>query len=33
MEFQRDPAKAARILKKHKVGFEEEASVFGDPMA
>lgn len=33
MEFQRDPAKAARNLKKHKVSFEEAASVFGDPMA
>ena len=33
MEFEDDPAKAARNLKKHKVGFEEAASVFGDPMA
>jgi uncharacterized protein len=33
MEFEVDPAKAARNLKKHKVSFEEAASVFGDPMA
>lgn len=33
MEFEDDPAKAARNLKKHKVSFEEAASVFGDPMA
>ena len=33
MEFDDDPAKAAHNLKKHKVGFEEAASVFGDPMA
>ncbi|MBY0271545.1 MAG: BrnT family toxin [Burkholderiales bacterium] len=33
MEFEYDPAKAARNLKKHKVSFEEAASVFGDPMA
>ena len=33
MEFDDDPAKAARHLKKHKVGFEEAASVFGDPMS
>jgi uncharacterized protein len=33
MEFEDDPAKAARNLKKHGVGFEEAASVFGDPMA
>ena len=33
MEFENDPAKAARNLKKHKVSFEEAASVFGDPMA
>ena len=33
MEFEIDPAKAARNLKKHRVSFEEAASVFGDPMA
>jgi uncharacterized DUF497 family protein len=33
MEFDADPAKAAANLKKHKVSFEEAASVFGDPMA
>lgn len=33
MEFESDPAKAAHNLKKHKVSFEEAASVFGDPMA
>jgi uncharacterized DUF497 family protein len=33
MEFEVDPAKAARNLKKQKVSFEEAASVFGDLMA
>ncbi len=33
MEFESDPEKAAINLKKHKVSFEEAASVFGDPMA
>ena len=33
MEFENDPAKASQNLKKHKVSFEEAASVFGDPMA
>ena len=33
MEFDSDPAKATINLKKHKVSFEEAASVFGDPMA
>jgi uncharacterized protein len=33
MEFEADPIKAAHNLKKHKVSFEEAASVFGDPMA
>ena len=33
MEFDNDPIKAATNLKKHKVSFEEAASVFGDPMA
>jgi uncharacterized protein len=33
MEFDHDPVKAATNLKRHKVSFEEAASVFGDPMA
>lgn len=33
MEFENDLIKAALNLKKHKVSFEEAASVFGDPMA
>ena len=33
MEFENDPVKATINLKKHKVSFEEAASVFGDPMA
>ena len=33
MEFDNDPVKAALNLKKHKVSFEEAASVFGDPLA
>ena len=33
MEFDHDPIKAATNFKKHKVRFEEAASVFGDPMA
>jgi uncharacterized protein len=33
MEFENDPIKASLNLKKHKVSFEEAASVFGDPMA
>jgi uncharacterized DUF497 family protein len=33
MEFEADPVKAAQNFKKHKVSFEEAASVFGDPMA
>ena len=33
MEFEADPVKATQNLKKHKVSFEEAASVFGDPMA
>ncbi len=33
MEFEADPIKAADNLKKHKVSFEEAASVFGDPIA
>ena len=33
MKFEADPIKAAENLKKHKVSFEEAASVFGDPIA
>jgi len=33
MEFEADPVKAAKNIKKHKISFEEAASVFGDPMA
>lgn len=33
MEFEADPVKAAQNFKKHKVSFEEAASVFGDSMA
>ncbi len=33
MDFVADQTKAAQNLKKHKVSFEEAASVFGDPMA
>lgn len=33
MKFEVDPAKSASNFKKHKVSFEEAASVFGDPMA
>ena len=33
MEFEVDPIKAAQNLKKHKVSFEEAASIFGDAMA
>jgi len=33
MEFEIDPTKAAQNLKKHRVSFEEAASVYGDPMA
>lgn len=32
MEFEADPVKAAQNFKKHKVSFEEAASVFGDAM-
>lgn len=32
MEFEWDPAKAAGNLHKHKVSFEEAASVFGDAL-
>lgn len=33
MEFEWDPAKAAENLRKHKVSFDEAATVFGDPLA
>jgi uncharacterized DUF497 family protein len=32
MDFEWDPKKAARNLRKHKVSFTEAASVFGDPL-
>ncbi len=32
MEFEADPVKAALNFKKHKVSFEEAASIFGDSM-
>ena len=31
MEFEWDPRKAAANLAKHRVSFEEAATVFGDP--
>lgn len=33
LEFDWDPEKAASILEKHGVSFEEAATVFGDPLA
>ncbi|RMF28024.1 MAG: BrnT family toxin [Chloroflexi bacterium] len=33
MEFEWDPHKADRNLRKHKVSFEEAATVFGDPLS
>jgi len=33
LKFVWDSAKAAANLRKHKVSFEEAASVFGDPLA
>ena len=33
MEFEWDPKKAAINLRKHKVSFEEAATVFGDPLS
>ena len=33
MEFQWDLEKAARNLTKHRVSFQEAATVFGDPLA
>jgi uncharacterized DUF497 family protein len=32
LEFEWDPRKAAANLVKHKVSFEEAATVFGDPL-
>ena len=32
MEFEWDPRKAASNLAKHRVSFEEAATVFGDPL-
>jgi len=32
LEFEWDPQKAAANLAKHKVSFEEAATVFGDPL-
>jgi uncharacterized DUF497 family protein len=33
MEFEWDPAKAARNLAKHGVSFHEAATIFGDSLA
>ena len=33
MEFEWDSAKAAENLRRHKVSFDEAATVFGDPLA
>ena len=33
MQFEWDPAKAARNLAKHGVSFDEASTVFGDPLA
>jgi uncharacterized DUF497 family protein len=32
MEFEWDPKKAAKNLRKHKISFAEAATVFGDPL-
>jgi uncharacterized DUF497 family protein len=32
LEFEWDPQKAAENLAKHRVSFEEAATVFGDPL-
>ncbi len=32
MEFEWDPKKAAKNLRKHRVSFNEAATVFGDPL-
>ena len=33
MQFEWDPAKAARNLAKHGVSFDDASTVFGDPLA
>jgi len=33
MEFEWDPKKARKNLRKHKVPFPEVATIFGDPLA
>ncbi len=33
IEFEWDPEKAKRNLKKHQVSFNEAATVFGDPLS
>jgi uncharacterized DUF497 family protein len=33
MEFEWDPQKAAKNLRKHKVSFTEAATVFSDPLS
>jgi uncharacterized DUF497 family protein len=33
VNFEWDPAKARRNRRKHRVAFEEAATVFGDPLA
>ena len=33
MQFEWDPAKAARSLAKHRVSFDEASTVLGDPLA
>jgi len=33
VQFEWDPAKAARNLAKHRVSFDEASTVFGDPLA
>ena len=33
MKFERDPNKADRNLKRHKVTFKEAATVFSDPLS
>jgi len=32
VEFEWDPKKAAKNLRKHEVSFDEAATVFGDPL-
>ncbi len=32
MDFEWDPKKAAKNLRKHRVSFSEAATVFGDPL-